>query len=400
MVRYAIRSIQHKSLRTWLTVLGIVVGIAAFVVLVGLVDGLKRSITEDLDEFGPRTILVIPSNIQEQGAGYGTSLRPTSGKLLERDYERLKKIAEIESITKVVSGRTYVEFKDEEVTGGIYGIEPEIFKQSLGSIEVEEGRFLTENDRKVAVLGSTIAKEQFDEDIRANSVIKIGGEKYRIVGVLKETGNSFAPIDGTIFIPIDEARDMFENQLIEDEISAIRIILYEDVDVSDAVDKIEREMMASHRVTEDEKDFGVISSEFINEQFESITGLLTMFLGGVGGIALVVGGIGIANTMFMSLLERRQEIGVLKSIGAKESEILQIFLVESSLIAILGGAIGIVLAFVLVFVINLLVGISGEVTPELALLALVFSAAVGIVSGTMPAKRAAEIEAVEALRYE
>jgi ABC-type antimicrobial peptide transport system permease subunit len=162
--------------------------------------------------------------------------------------------------------------------------------------------------------------------------------------------------------------------------------------------RIEDELISSHRVSKDKKDFSVITADFINRQLDTVTGLLTLFLGGIAGIALLVGGIGIANTMFMSVTERQREIGILKSLGAKESEILQLFLVESSLIGILGGIFGILLAFLIGFAISALAQINVAISPEVALFASLFSALVGVISGMVPARNAAKMDPVEALR--
>ena len=156
-------------------------------------------------------------------------------------------------------------------------------------------------------------------------------------------------------------------------------------------------MLAAHRVTEDNKDFSVITSDFINQQLDQVTGILSIFLGGVASIALLVGGVGIANTMFMSVAERKREIGILKSIGAREEEILRLFLVESSIIGFAGGFFGLVLAYILSYLITFLSGVTVIIDPSIVIGAILFSATVGVISGVFPAKQAAELDPVEAL---
>ncbi len=398
LVFYTIISLRHRKLRTGLTLLGIVVGISSIILLVGLVQGLKADILKELENFGPRTILITPTN-PAGGSGFGQSrFAPTTGKLFIKDFERVNRLPEIKTITKVITGSTAVEFKDKAVDAQIFGVEPDAFSDTT-SLEVDSGRFLTSSDSGVAVVGSKVSKA-FDEDIKTQASILISGRKYKVIGVLKPTGSSFAPIDNFIFIPFKDSQGIFANSLLDNEISSIRLTLKEGSDVDKTADKIEDIMLASHRVTKDEKDFGVISPTFINQRFTSILDLLTMFLGAIASISLIVGGVGISNTMFMSVLERRREIGTLKAVGASQLQIRNIFLFESILLGFGGGVIGAVLAFFIGFLIINLAHITFVFDLFVLLGALLFSIIIGAISGTFPAIDAAKVDPIIALRYE
>lgn len=401
MVTYSVKALKSRNIRSWLTILGIVIGITSIVVLVGLVQGLKDSITGELEGFGPRTIIIMPVNVGGGGSSsFGaSSYMPSSGKLYMKDYERVKRIPDIEYITPVVMGRTYAEYKDDQVSVSISGVEPDVFKQTVGTLEIESGRFLEPNDHGSVVVGSDIATDSFNEDLRVSSFLYISGKKYRVAGILKKTGSSFANMDSAIFMSFDEAKDMFGNVLSTNEISAIRITLKEGSNVDETADEINDIMKSSHRVNEDEKDFGVISPGFINDQIDGVTGVLSLFLGAIAGISLIVGGVGIANTMFMSVMERRKEIGVLKALGSREKDIMNIFLVESSILGIAGGILGLLLAVIVSSLLGLF-GVSVSISLFVAAGAVLFSGVVGIISGTFPAKRAAALDPIEALRYE
>lgn len=401
---YALQNLRYRKVRSWLTIIGIIIGITSVVVLVGLSQGLKNQVGNQLQSFGPRTILIAPYSLGEGssaaiGGASTAQLQASSGKLYEKDYEKIKRITDIETITKVIMGRTVLKYKDEEITGSIYAIEPDSFKETT-EIEIEHGRLLEPGDKGVAVIGYDLAKNTYKKDVEVGALFEVGGKSYRIIGILKKTGNSFAQIDSVVFISFDEGRDLFEPQLVKDEISVMRVVAKEGSDVNEIGDEIETTLLSSHKLTEDKKDFTVVTPEFINKQVESITGMLTAFLGGIAAIALVIGAIGISNTMFTSVLERRREIGVLKSIGASEKEIQNIFIVESAMIGLLGGIVGIALGMAIVFLISLVINFPAQVTIEIGVGAMFFSAVVGILAGAIPAARAAKLDPIEALRYE
>jgi len=397
MVSYSFNALQYRKLRSWLTVLGIVVGIATIVILIGLVQGLKDDITEELQGFGANTIVISPRSVTTAAP---SSFIPTKGKLYMNDYERVKRIGSIEYITPIIMGRTYADYRDEELTVSIYGAYPVLFDQTPESTELESGRKLTDADRKSAVIGNNIAHELFDDELQVSSKLYLSGEKFTVVGVMEKTGSSFTSFDDAVFIPFDEAETMFRDSLAEDEISAIRITVKEGEDPEEVADEMEIILLSAHRVSEDEKDFTIVTSAFINEQLESITGVLTIFMGAIAGIALIVGGVGISNTMFMSILERTKEIGTIKAIGATQSDIERMFLVESSLIGLVGGLAGLAIAFVLILIIDFSGLVPATFIPWVAFGALAFSVMIGIIAGVFPARQAARLDPIEALRYE
>jgi len=399
MVYYSYNALHYRKLRSWLTIIGIIVGISTIVILIGLVQGLSDDITSQLDAFGSKTIIISPVSTSGASAA-AASFMPTKGKLYLDDYERVKRVAEVEYITPVINQVTYAKYKKEEIGLSVLGVEPEIFKQTTGTLDIEEGRFLTDSDRRSIVVGNNIAKDQFDEELHPSSVIYISDQRYTVVGVLKKTGTSFTNLDDAVFMPFEEAQDMFDDIMAEDEITGIRLTVKEGEDPEAVAEEITDILLAAHKVPEDEKDFSVITAAFINEQLESITSILTVFMGALAGISLLVGGVGISNTMFMSVLERTREIGTIKAIGASPKDIETLFLVESSLIGFFGGIAGLIFAFIVITLIDLSGFVPAVFIWWVALGALAFSVIVGVGAGVFPARQAARLDPIEALRYE
>jgi putative ABC transport system permease protein len=390
---------RSRSLRSWLTILGIIVGISAMVILVGMVQGLKGSVEQQLQSFGPRTVIVYPADVSKAATYGSASMMPTAGKLFESDFERLKKLGAIDTITKVIIGRIDAAHRNDSISVSVYGVQPDAYQETSTAIEIATGRMLSDGDRRSVVLGADLAEGGFKQDVQIGGALMLAGERFTVIGILKKSGNSFSQTDNVVFIPLEDAKDLLGDELAQDEISAIRIIVKEGEDVEEAGQEITGILLSSHRKTEDDKDFSVLTPGFINSQIDQTTSILTLFLGAIAGISLAVGGIGIANTMFMTVLERRQEIGVLKAIGMQEGDIRALFLTESVLIGVGGGTLGLILGS-LVLALASLFGFPAALPLVLAAGAITFSALVGMVSGYVPARQAAELDAVDALRYE
>lgn len=398
---YAIRNLLNRKLRSWLTIIGVVIGVITIVTVMSVGEGLKNSITKELESFGTDKMFVVPINIEKSGFSAGGMSQPTSGKLFEKDVDRILKVPGVKSVSKMVYGRTSLEFKDKKISALVYATVPSIFEEWTSMYQLEEGRFFKDSETDVAVLGNDAANVLFGKNqIKVGNFMIINDKKYRVVGILKKIGTALSQSDdASIFIPFDDGKVLFSKQLSKDEISFISIQTEPGFDTEKIKEKIEFELASLHRVTLDEKDFTVVTSDFINKTIGSVLDLLSLFLFFITMISAVVGGIGIANTMFMSVIERTKEIGILKAVGASRSDILRLFLVESAIIGFFGGLVGLVLGLGLLFLVSQF-SVPVLVKIELAAFALLFSVGVGLISGIFPARKASNMNAIEALSFE
>jgi len=399
ILRYVASGLQKRQLRSWLTILGIVIGITAIVTLIGIAQGLDSAIKKEMEAFGSDMIIIMPKT----GSGGLSSIASMSGALSMNDLEEMKRTPGIipATVTGGLVGMFDLNYKNETVTTMVSGVDSDTFyKASENTVKIETGRNIRPGDSKVLVMGPNVADDAFQEKITVNKVITISGEKFRVVGVMKKAGGLLGGgTDSDIYMPLDDARRILGNTVGKKELTMVWGRASKGADMKDVVARLDARLAAKHKVKGDEKDYMIMTSDTIMEQISVITGLLALFLGGLSAISLVVGGVGVANTMFMSVMERTREIGLLKAIGAKKSAIMEVFIIESCLIGAIGGAIGVTLGLLLSFALNYF-GAPSQITPELALFGMAFSIGIGAISGYFPAKRAAELVAVEALRYE
>ncbi|MEM2908717.1 MAG: ABC transporter permease [Candidatus Bilamarchaeaceae archaeon] len=398
---YSVRSLRVSSLRSMLTVIGVVIGVVAIVVVASISEGVQQEITAQLEVFKPNMLVVIPINLEsaEEMRGFMGAATGATGKLYERDAQAVAGIPGVKTVGRANYGRTYLEFREASVIAPVYAIDREYYNQYADYFKLSEGRMFDNWEHNVVVLGNDAAKKMFGKrEVGAGNVIKINGMDYRVVGVLEKIGTALSEQDdNVIFVPYDDGPKLFGSQLAKNEIFMLSVELEEGADVKEVKDAIETKLIAYHKVTPDDKDFSVITADYIKEMVNTILGMLTISLLAITLIASVVGGIGVANTMFMAVLERTREIGVLKAVGATERDVVLIFLIESAIIGLLGGIIGLLLAMGILEIAGYF-AVPFWLRLRVIALAFVFSALISIIAGLIPARQAARLDPVEALR--
>ena len=404
-IKEAMVSLSANKMRSLLTILGIVIGVSSVIALLSLGESAGASITGEIESIGTNVIYILRGNNDDEVSN------PKD--LTLRDAQVLAsstRATEIAYVAPVFTGSTEITNADRSVSTSILGVTPDY--QFVQNLAIAEGEFITQSQVEgrsaVVVLGPSTAQNLLGRSSGVvGSTIRIGGYPYRIVGVTEAKGGSaFNNPDNNVYIPISTAQARLPRSGAPDRVQYILASMV-NVDNADlAIRQIRQVMRMTHRIPpRSPDDFTLLNQQDFLAVANSITNVLTIFLGGIGAISLLVGGIGIMNIMLVSVTERTREIGLRKALGARKMDILVQFLTESVLLSLFGGAIGIGLGWAISTAVSQIAMRSGtplEITVTLnsVLLATLFSAAVGVFFGYYPANRAATLAPVEALRYE
>jgi putative ABC transport system permease protein len=413
-LKLALNIIVHSKLRSWLTIIGIVIGIAAVVAIVSIGEGMQAGVESHLGGLGAELITISPGGGRASAGFRGLPGRPggdetataTEAKdLTKKDVQVLRTIDGIAAIQGTVSGTGEVYYLGEKATISIQGVDPLVWKEITTS-QLASGRFLGASDYNAVVLGSSIAEDTFKQPLTVNRVLTIEGKSFKIVGILQESG-SFGGNDRTIIMSIDAARDTLED-VGDEEFDSITIKAANTDDVEQIMEAAAEKLLISRHLTADTLDFRIMSPKAMQETMSDITQTMSLFLEAIAAVSLLVGSVGIANTMFTSVLEKTKEIGIMKSIGAKNGDIMMIFLLNAAIVGLIGGIIGVCLGAGISSLLPMLgmriMGMGGElttkITPMLLVYAVLLAVGIGVAAGVVPAHRASKLKPVDALRYE
>jgi putative ABC transport system permease protein len=388
----ASNGLKERKFRFALNLVGILIGCAAITGLISITQGLQTSVTGQLNVFGPTNLIIIPGDITQ-------GVTVTGATFNWRDVDIVKRVEYVKGVTPIIANKlAEYTIKGRYFRTDVYGVEKE-YKELNPNTELASGRNFVQSDSAVVIVGSNIAKPlDLDEPIvKLGDRIKISstvnGEKkeltLRVIGILKETGSSFgANLDDSIAIPLKTAEQFFE---VGGEFSYLLAQSDSIDDVKKAADGIKDKM--GDRAT-------VVTAESAQERVNSILGTIQAVLGGIAGISLVVAGVGIINTMTVSVLERTKEIGTMKAIGAKSLEVLMMFLSEAMLTGLIGGVIGAGFGFLLANIIGRFIDLPTSSSLVLGMEVVMFAVVTSVTSGLYPAYRASNMNPVEALRHE
>jgi putative ABC transport system permease protein len=400
----AFHSILGNKLRSALTILGIVIGVAAVIAMLSVGKGAQSSITSSINSIGSNMIFVMPGN-QTEEIRNARPLTMADARALDDELAA----PSIAAVAPIVSTNAVVSFAGEKKTASIDGIT--IDYQIVRNQEVQLGEYINNDhvlsNASVTVIGPEIATKLFGSEAAGlDQTLRIDGQPFRVIGILTAKGGSaFGSEDNQVLIPLTTARSRLIHRNNPEQLDVIFVSATSAESVAQAQEEIKEILRTRHRITLNPDDFSIMSQEDILKTTSSITGILTIFLGGVAGISLLVGGIGIMNIMLVSVVERTREIGLRKALGARKKDILLQFLTESSILSLLGGVLGIMLGWLIAYAIGQIAAASGTefsaiVGIDSILIATIFSTVVGLFFGIYPASRAANLQPVEALRSE
>lgn len=387
--RIAYKSVKYRKLRSFLTIIGILIGIGAIVSLITVSQGFGNFIDDQLEGVGTTRVFLLP---KLSGLTIGEGLTT-------KDVKVAESMVGVDWVNPYLINAEEVEFKKTKgFVQQIMGIETNDLKDKLETFGVglDAGRYLIDGERNSVMIGYKMSNDFFDDKILVNNQIEIKDKKFKVVGIFEEIGNP--DDDNMVLLAMDDMRDLFDKK---DEVNFVEIKVEEGVDLALFAETFAVKLEA----VRDDDFFTILTPEQQAEQIGSLLGVVGIVLGSIAGISLVVGSIGITNSMFTSVLERTKDIGTMKAIGAKNRDIMVMFLLEAGFIGLLGGVIGVVLGNLSALLIQSIAEQSGfillniKVDYTLSIGGIIFAVLLSSASGFVPAYRASKLKPVEAMRY-
>ena len=392
-LRWVYNAVTTARLRSLLTALGISVGIAAVTLLTSIGEGIRVYLMDSFSQFGTRIIAITPGKTETHGlAGMLTTIRPLS---LD-DARALGQLPHVNAVVPVVQGTAKIEAGRYTRDTDVYGVGPDMDR--AWKFNVAMGRFLPgddlENSRYFAVLGSKVRDELFRNSNPLGAHVRVSGSRFRVIGTMESKGQLLGfDLDDAIYIPADIAMQMFN----KDTLMEVDVVFRETTTSADMRERIRQLLVRRHG----DEDFTLFTQEDMLAALDKILSMMKLAIGGLGSVALVVGGVGVLTIMTTALKERTEEIGLLRAIGCTRRQTLWIFLGEAVFLSALGGALGLTIVAILVIVLNIFVpGLPVTLQPFYMLMSLALSCGVGLAAGISPALRAASVDPIEALRSE
>jgi len=400
-LRLGVKNLRKRKLRSWLTILGIVIAVAIIFILISLSVGLQNAINQQFQILGSDKFFIMAKG-QMGAPGAGGAVQLTTD-----DVKAIEKVGGVKAVSYFTGGNGKIEFKGQTKYFIIAGVPldksaKEVFVES-SSLKIDEGRMIDSGDSGKIMIGSDYKNSNvFDKPVKAGDTLNINGKDFKVVGILGSIGNPSD--DKNIYMPMDDFKSLFNSGNRVDE---ILVQIQQGENIKDIADKVDKRLVKFRGLTEKTKDYIILTPEELLRSFGTILNIITGFLVGVAAISLLVGSVGIANTMFTSVLERTREIGTMKAVGARNSDILLIFLIEAGLLGLIGGIIGTGLGAGVSKIVEIIATqqlgtnlLQAAFPIYLIVGCLAFAVLAGAVSGMIPAYRASRLSPVDALRYE
>ncbi|CAG9612997.1 Macrolide export ATP-binding/permease protein MacB [Bacillus rhizoplanae] len=383
-IKMAMRSIKGNKLRAFLTMLGIIIGVSSVIVLVSIGQGSSQAVTNQINSLGTNLLTI-------------NMMGSDAIKLTEQDIAKFQKIDGIKEMSPVVSGRVTVKNGTLSTQVSLTGTNSSY--QQVRDMKINEGRFLSDMDveyrQKVIVLGANTAQNLFGFENPVGKDVQVNGSSFKIVGVLASKGGSMGQSgDDVIIMPLSTAQRIVKNTSIQ----TVYVQVSSEEKLNTVMAQIENKLAGMFPNKQD--NYSVFNQKDLVDTMSSVTGTMTMMLGGIACISLLVGGIGIMNIMLVSVSERTKEIGIRKAIGAKRKDILLQFLIEAVVLSSLGGLIGMGIGLLVAKILSVATGMTIAYSVPVILLAFLFSLLVGVGFGVFPANKASKLHPIQALRYE
>ena len=392
-------SLIANKLRSLLTMLGIIIGVAAVIALVSIGNGVKQDIEDSISSLGSNLLVVLPGAPRTPGA---RSSQGSMKSLKISDYEAIAKLEGVKAASPMTNGSYVVIYQNKNWTTSVAGVNANF--QDVNNWTMTSGRFFSDknvqNRERVAVVGQTVVKNLFADEDPVGKEIRVKNIPFRVIGVLKSKGNGTMgnDQDDTVLIPYTTSMERVEGI---DYLRMVYVVAKDDEGIDRLQADIENLLRVRHNIKDTNlDDFNIQNMKSIMETVAQTTGTFTLFLGAVAAISLVVGGIGIMNIMLVSVTERTREIGVRKALGATYSVIVTQFLIEAVVISLMGGFIGIAFGIGASKVIGMVSGMSTVVSVPTIIMSFAFSMAIGLIFGIYPARKAAKLNPIDALHYE